>query len=119
MAAPARLVLYGNSVFLAGIKTDLSRHCSLELITIEAGCPDAAERVRSLNPCALLFDLSAAQPDFAIPLLRDRPNLVLIGVDAGSDELLVLAPHKVRAVNVSALLKVIGQETTASTSSFW
>jgi hypothetical protein len=117
MAAPARLVLYGNSVFLAGIKTELGRHSSLELITIEAGLPGAAERIRDLNPCALLFDLSAAQPDFAIPLLRDRPSLVLIGVDACSDEMLVLWPHKERAVNVGDLLTVIGQETTASTSS--
>lgn len=110
MAAPARLVLYGNSVFLAAIKTDLSRHSWLELITIEAGCPDAAERIRSLNPGTVLFDLSAAQPDFAIPLLRDRPRLMLIGLDACSDEMLILWPHLERAVNITDLVKVIGRD---------
>ena len=45
MSAAPCLVLYGNSVFLAGIKADLERRHNLELITIEAGTPDAAARI--------------------------------------------------------------------------
>ena len=37
MAEPRGLVLYGDSVFLAGLKAALSRYEALEPITIESG----------------------------------------------------------------------------------
>jgi hypothetical protein len=111
MAALARLVLYGDSVFLAGLKAGLSGETMLELIKVEADRPDAADCIRALNPCAVIFDMSAAQPDLAIPLLRLQPSLLLIGVDACSDELLVLWPHKQRAVSIADLVEVIRRES--------
>ena len=85
MAAPSCVVLYGNSVFLAGIRADLKRRAELEVLTVEPDSPDTAGRIHTLNPTAVLFDLAAAQPDFAIPLLRDWPGMILIGVNSSSD----------------------------------
>ena len=88
MAADSCLVLYGNSVLLAGIKAELQSHGTLELITIEAGDFDASSRICALNPRAVIFDLGEAQPDFAVSLLRARPGVLLIGVDPSIDEML-------------------------------
>ncbi|MBP1701978.1 MAG: hypothetical protein H6Q38_1085 [Chloroflexi bacterium] len=110
MVADARVVLYGNSVFLAGIKTELQRYEALDLRTVEVSCPDARELIRAFNPHALLFDLAAAQPDFAVALLRERPDLLLIGVDPTCDELLVLSSHPQQALAVSDIVKVIHLE---------
>ena len=48
-----RVVLYGSSVFLAGIKAELE-HCIavmpgtvLRLVPVAADCPTAAERIRN------------------------------------------------------------------------
>jgi hypothetical protein len=110
MGANSRLVLYGNSVILAGIGTELQRRGLFDLITLEPGCPDALHRICVLEPRAVLFDLAAAQPDFTIALLRDRPELILIGVDPSSDQVLVLSGHQVRPASVADLLQVLGVE---------
>jgi hypothetical protein len=107
MAEGSCLVLYGNSVFLAGIKTEFQHHELPEVITVEAGRPDAPTRICALKPRAVLFDLTVAQPDFAVLLLRKQPDLLLIGVDPSSDELLVLCSHPARALSMSDLVEVI------------
>lgn len=110
MTTAACLVLYGNSVFLAGIKTELECRLAHELITVEAGSPNALELIRTHRPGAVLFDLSMAQPDFAIPLLREQPGTLMIGVDVNRDEMLVLSSHPAQALSITDLLNVICQK---------
>jgi hypothetical protein len=107
MAADACLVLYGNSIFLAGIKAELEQQVALKLITIESGCTDAANLIRDCNPCLVLFDLASEQPGLAVSLLREQPGLMLIGVDPSSDELLVLSGQPQPALSMADLVKVI------------
>ena len=110
MVTDSCMVLYGNSVFLAGIKAGLERASTLELIALEAGNPDAADLIRMRRPQAVLFDLSQAQPDFATPLLLEQPGLMLIGVDPSRDELLVLCSYPVQALSVPDLVRLIIEE---------
>jgi hypothetical protein len=113
MGAASRLVLYGNSMFLAGIKAELEQLALLELITVEAGCPDAAALVGSFNPRVVLFDLASEHPGLAVSLLREQPDLLLIGVDPCSDELLVLSSRPARALSISDLAAVIREGVSA------
>jgi hypothetical protein len=62
-----------------------------EVLTVGPDCPDAADLIRARRSIAVLFDLALAQPDFAIALLHDRPELILIGVDPSRDRMLVLS----------------------------
>jgi hypothetical protein len=94
-------------VFLAGIKTQLKLDTHLDLITIEPGNPEAAECIRRARPRAVLFDLAAAQPDFAVNLLHDQPGLVLIGVDPSRDELLVMDSYPAQAQSLGDLIHII------------
>ena len=107
MAATPCVVLYGNSVFLAGIKAELEREVAFELITVETGRPDVTDLIRAYNPRAVLFDLAMAQPDFAVTLLRARPGLLLIGVDPARDELLVLSGHQAHCLTIDDLIQMI------------
>lgn len=124
MVENTRLVLYGNSVFLAGIKAQLESYtahdlyaphesfATLELITMDAGCPELMDWICNYNPCAVLFDLSEEHPGFAVTLLRKRPGLLLIGVDASCDQLLVLSNHPVQAHSIADLVQVIQIKAT-------
>lgn len=114
MAAKPCLVLYGNSVFLAGIKTELERDrdLGLELLSVEAGCADVTHLIRERKPCAVLFDLGMDQPSFVIPMLREQPNLLLIGLDPSSDELLVLSNRPAQVLNLADLTELIRIRTT-------
>ncbi len=110
MAENSQVILYGNSVFLAGIKAQLEHICGLGLITMEAAQTDLAGEIRAYRPRALLFDLTMGYPDFAVALLHERPGLLLIGVSPNSNELLLLSGQQERAVSLADLLKVIQRE---------
>ena len=101
------LVLYGNSVLLAGIKTELEHATNLELLTIETGRQDALELICKRQPRAVLFDLGTGSLDFVISLLRKLPGLLLIGVDPSSDEMLVLSNQPAQALSMQDLLHLI------------
>lgn len=103
------LVIYGNSVFLAGIKAELEcEHAlALDVLTIEAGFIDVPHLLRERKPCAVLFDLNMHQPDFLIPMLRELPSLLIIGVDPSSNEMLLLTSCPVPALTTHDLVHVI------------
>ncbi len=114
MDAGSRLVLYGTSLFLAGIKAELERLTSHELLTVEVGNIDAAALIDSSNPLAVIFDLAAQHSAFAVDLLRERPGLLLIGVDPSRDEILLLSSQPAHALNMSDLVEVINGELSSS-----
>ena len=107
MTARTVLVVYGNSVFLAALKVEIDQ-CGLELCTIEAGCPDAVQRIMALHPNVVLFDLCADHPDFTIPLLRERPSLVLAGVDPGNEQILLVTGQCTAVHTIGGLLELMG-----------
>lgn len=107
MAVPKGLVLYGDSVFLAGLKAALSRYTALDPITFESGRHSICAQIHALNPRAVVFDLSAAHPEFALGLLCERPDMLVIGVDASSDEILVLSLRKEHVSSIADLVKII------------
>ena len=112
--ADSCLALYGNSVFLAGIKAELSRRLVFELITIEAGCPNIVPVIRARKPRALIFDQTTSLPDFSMSLLYERPRLLLIGLDPSSDEMRVLSNTPAQALSITDLVRVIHQKESNS-----
>ena len=110
MVQNSRLILFGNSVFLAGIKAQLEQVPALELITMEASQTKVVDRIRACQPRAVIFDLTMECPDFAVSLLHELPGLLQIGVDPNSNELLILSGQQERAVALTDLLKVIHRE---------
>ncbi len=110
MVTIPRLVLYGNSVFLAGIKAQLEHTAAFELITMEAMLTDVAERIHACRPRAVLFDLAMGYPEFAVALLHEQPGLLLIGVDPNSNELLVLSGQQEQALSTADLIEVVGKD---------
>lgn len=106
------LVLYGNSVFLAGIKAELERATTLELLTIESGRQDALELTCRRQPRAVLFDLGTGPLDFVVSLLRGQPGVLLIGVDPSSNEMLVVWSRSTQARNMHDLVQLILEDSS-------
>jgi hypothetical protein len=112
------VILYGGSVFLAGIQAQLERDTTLELLALGAGQPEGMDLIRSLRPRAVVFDLTLEQPDFAVSLLREQPGPLLIGMDPSLDEMLVIStrPAQARAVNDLVQLILENSQTQEMTS---
>lgn len=107
MLQARRAVLYGNTIFLAGLAVQYANRPGLEIMTIDADQPHAEQQLDASAPNVIVFDLTAAQPDRAIHLLKKNPGLVLVGVDATSDQVLVLSGHTSPVLTTDDLLRMI------------
>ncbi len=109
MAASPCVVLYGNSLFLAGIRTALKERTQLELVTIEPAGTNAVSLVSAHHPTAVVFDTCLAEPDFTLALLRERPEVLMVGVDPSSDVVLVLSARHEKPDLASDLVALIAE----------
>jgi hypothetical protein len=113
MATIRRIVLYGKSLVVSAIGASLQACADLELVHVDprpaeaAGLGEAAERLAALKPVAIVFDQTTTGPDLVGALLRDQPELILIGVDPSSDRVLVLSGRQERPVSAGELARLI------------
>jgi hypothetical protein len=110
MALTTEVLLYGNSLFLAGIRAELEQCHDFDLTTV------AADSVPSLTPDrrrVILLDFAETSPDLAVNMLRQHPEAVVIGVDPSSYSVLVLSHAASEAVSLDDLVKIIRQEPSA------
>lgn len=101
------VLLYGNSLAISSIGASLQAYAGLNILTLDAALPDAAQEMNALRPDVILFDLAAAQPDFALALWQAQPHLLMIGVDLTSGKALVLSSQPARALTTQDLLQAI------------
>jgi hypothetical protein len=102
-----QVVVYGSSLHMASIAASLKGDADLEVIRIDSRSPTFQERLNELHPAVIAFDLSDPSSSVDASLLRERPGLLLVGVDPASDELLVLSSQRTRAYTTKDLLQLI------------
>mgnify|MGYP001275694684 CR=1 FL=1 len=101
-----RVVLYGNSIILGALKSSLERCPELEVISLSAPLP-GANSLAALMPDVILFDIGSARPDPPFILLRDSPNVLLVGVNPEQADLLLWSGNHAWAITASDLIRVI------------
>jgi hypothetical protein len=107
VATKIRVAVYGRSLYMAGIATSLNANPALEVVRIDPNSPAAGPALDELAPAVIAFDLVESPSDLALKLLRDRPGLLLIGVDPSSDHFLVLSGQQTRAEATTDLVHLI------------
>jgi hypothetical protein len=107
MPQTRRTVLYGNTIFLAGLAVQCANRPGLEIMMIDADRQYAEQQLEASSPHVIVFDLTASHPERAFHLLQKNPDLVLVGVDVTSDQVLVLSGHSSPVLTSEDLLKVI------------
>ncbi len=116
MEKPRRVAVYGNSLNMAGIVASLKADPTLEVLCVNLDSPDARQSLDENDFAAIVFDLSDPPLRLGFTLLRDRPGLLLIGVDPSRDEMLVLSSHPAQALSMADLVDVIHQKEFPSSS---
>jgi hypothetical protein len=99
------VALYGRSLMLSGLARRLTRHSHLDVVQVDG--PDPADALRSLRPDALILDLDSVPIDSALTLLHDRPELILVGLEAAGARLLVLSGDRARAISTRGLIALL------------
>lgn len=101
-----RVFLYGRSVILGTVGASLQARPHLEVVSLSSPFP-APRELAALAPDVVIFDIDAARPEPALSLLEARPNLLLIGIDPESKQLLVLSGRPRDALSIDDLVRVI------------
>lgn len=107
MASTMRVVVCGNSLPMAALAASLQASPDVAVVRVAANPAALARSLAELAPAMVAFDLGEMPGDLAIALLRDRPELILIGVDPASDRMLVLSGREERPVSAAELLQAI------------
>ena len=102
-----RIALYGSNLAMSIIRVSLQEKGEFQVQQIQGLLPDIFDKLKAPPPDVILFDLAAAQPHFAIPLLRNHPTIMLIGVDLSSNKMLVLFGEQSRLLTADDLVQVI------------
>lgn len=110
------VALYGRSLMLAGLGRRLARQPHLHVVEIDG--PTAADDLGALVPDVLVVDLEAVPIESALALLSDRPDLLLIGLEASGARLLVLSGEQAGSFGTDDLMALVerraavGRKTT-------
>lgn len=107
MTPKIQVAICGGSLHMASLAASLQAHPDVAVIRIPASRDALMQGLDELTPALVAFDLSDMPGDFAISLLRDRPDLILIGLDPSSDAMLVLSGREERPVSAAELLQAI------------
>ncbi len=111
MEKRTQVVVYGSSIAMAGIAASLQANAGLEVVRLNPFGDTSQPSLDELNPAVMAFDLAHPPSGVDVTLLCERPGLLLVAVDPGSDELIVVSSRQRRAVAVADLLEVIDRET--------
>lgn len=112
MKKPLRIILYGNSIVLAGVRLKLETDPAFEILPLDVsfangeGLPGEQELV-ALHPDIILFDTSSVQPQFQYNLKAMESELQLIGIDPDKDQVLVWSGQHLHELSVQDLVSVM------------
>ena len=105
-----RVAVYGSSLNMAGIAASLIADPTLEVLCVSPDAPTVWGSLDENDLSAIVFDLTDPSLKLDVAVLRDRPGLLLIGVDPSKDEILVLSSRPEQVLSVADLVKVIRQK---------
>jgi len=111
MSFKISVLIFGRSLNLAGIGACLKLEKGLDVVVVDPQSSFAKQLLAEANPEVILFDLSDPPNDLDMGLLRKRPDLLLIGVDPSSDEVLVFRGQRSRVVTAEELSHLISNQT--------
>lgn len=101
-----RIVLYGDSLILSGVRASLETYPGIELLVLDQLPGEAIEELRLLCPSAVIFDLSATKPDSLFSILQ-QPGLLLIGIDPETHQARVWSGQHLHELSMPDLFQVL------------
>ena len=110
MEKRTRVLIYGNTLNMAGIAASLKAEASLEILCVDPQNPTARQSLNELDPHAIIFDRSDPNTALDLALLREQPGLLLVGVDPSSDDALVLSGQLTRVLSGKELARLVSAQ---------
>jgi DNA-binding NarL/FixJ family response regulator len=104
-----RIILYGDTLVLEGVRTSLEASPAFEVIALEAAHAAEQDLLR-LHPDVIIFDTGSVQPQFHYNLILQRSQLQLIGIDPDRDQVLLWSGQNLHELSIQDLVEVISEQ---------
>lgn len=104
MEKKQRVIVYGNSVVLAGMEAGIRLDPNSEVIG--HALTDTQQNLVELHPDVVIFDVDEVQPEFLRAKLQSQPDVLLIGIDPESHEVL-LAGEAARSIALDQITRIM------------
>lgn len=105
MSASLVVALLGRSLILASVGKRLEANHHLHVVTLDGPAPEPV--LAALDPDVVLVDLDAMDTVDAVALADDRPDTLLVGLEASGARLLVLTGRQARMLTTEDLVLLI------------
>ncbi len=105
MSITRSIVIYGNTLALAGIALALERHSNWKVITLEEA--NLAQQLKAHSPNVIIFDASQTDAQSILSCAEQSRDLLAIGIEPNSDRMLMWSGHSTRALTIQDLTQAI------------
>lgn len=107
MATSRRVLLCGKSLFFSGLQATLNATSGVDFKIVDPHPEHIREAMNDWKPDVLILESTLLQTDFSLSLMKDFPQLKLIGVDLEENHLLVFSSWFSSKPTTRDLLQVI------------
>lgn len=104
-----RILLYGDTLVLAGIQASLGSDPSLEVI--RRALLTSEQELYDLRPDVVIFDIATVQPELRYVLTQELHGLLLVGVDPDRNRAVLWAGQQLSELSTSDLVELIRRQS--------
>ena len=104
---PVAAVL-GDSLLMEGVAMSLLRYPQLSLNHLDSSSVNTWQQVNTLSPAIVVLELELSQSPLVISLLKDKPGILLIGLDLECSRVIVLNSRHQAMHTIHDLYRLIG-----------
>ena len=103
-----RVILYGKSIILGTVGASLALHSDLEIVDLPAPLP-GVEELAALAPDVILFDVDTGRPNALFTLLKNCPDLLLVGINPEDGQVRLWSSSQGEVVTADDLFQLISR----------
>jgi hypothetical protein len=107
LADTRTVVLYGNSLGLGSMGASLGGQENLRIVQVKACEAESIQRLLTLRPDVVIFDLAIVKPEVVVSLFLEHPEVRLIALDLAGSRLLVLSGIELKGLATTDLREAI------------
>ena len=104
------VVLLGDSLLMDGVAVGLGGRRILGVVRMNTSVADIGERLRSLNPDVIVFELDTPRSPAILALLREQPGTLLLGLDQTCSQVIVLNSQQHTTRTMKELCQLVQTE---------
>lgn len=109
------VVLFGSSLLMDTVEASLGNQRDLGVLRIHTTVADVRERMCSLHPDLVIFDLDVPQPSLILSFLKDHPGVPLLGLGVTRSTVVALSSQQFDVLTANDLTEVIHRQIALTT----